>query len=304
MTATPATPSYCSASSLDAVEPLWGTARHAEHWLLIEYPGAWPAKVLKVGVLPEAMMRQLDTLRQAFPGFHALFVRQGHARAARLRAFLIDCREGASSLQRVEFDDYEELAAMDLVGYWQGRQRGTPEPALYLVCTHGTHDKCCAKFGLPVYTTLTARYPDRTWEASHVGGHRFAANVLAFPTGVCYGRVTADSATGIIEGDVRGELDLPHYRGRFSLAPQVQAAEYFLRTRLALPRIDALRLQSDTAVSDERWSVSFRDVNTGLLHNVLVESAAEPLHVLKDCEATESEPVRPFALVDYRIGDE
>jgi hypothetical protein len=28
------------------------------------------------------------------------------------------------------------------------------------------------------------------------------------------------------------------------------------------------------------------------------------LHVLNDCEASASDPVRPFALVDYRVGAE
>lgn len=296
-----ATPAYCSANSRDVAEPLWGTARHTERWLLIEYPAAWPAKVLKPGVLPPAMLGQLDSLRQAFPSFHTLFIRQGHTRAARLRAFLVDCREDVSSLQRLEFDDYEQLASMDLAGYWQGRQQGAPEPALYLVCTHGTHDKCCAKFGLPVYTALTAAHPDRVWEASHLGGHRFAANVICFPTGVCYGRVTPEAALRLIEGDERRELDLSHYRGRFALAPPVQAAEYFLRTRLSLPRLDDLRQDVCTPINDERWSVSFRDTRTGLLHQALVEYA-EPLDVVKDCEAAAPEPVRPFALADYGVG--
>jgi hypothetical protein len=290
------TPAYCSANSRDAEEPLWGTARHAERWLLIEYPTAWPAKVLKAGVLPPAMMQRIEALQQTFPSYHTLFIRQGHTRAGRLRAFLVDCRDGASSIQRVEFDDYEQLASMDLAGYWQGRERGADEPALYLVCTHGTHDKCCAKFGLPVYAALAARHPGRVWEASHLGGHRFAANVICFPTGACYGRVTPDDALDLIARDERGELDLPHYRGRFSLAPPVQAAEYFLRTRLSLPGIADLRPDGCTPIGSDRWSVSFRDTRTGQLHQAEVAYAADPLHVLKDCEAAAAEPVRPFVL--------
>src|SRR6266542_1688476 len=117
-----ATPAYCSANSRDAAEPLWGTARYTERWLLIEYPAAWPAKVLSPGVLPQAMMDQLDSRRRAFPCFHTLFIRHGRTRAGRLRAFLVDCREDISSLQRLEFDDYEQLASMGLAGCWRGRQ--------------------------------------------------------------------------------------------------------------------------------------------------------------------------------------
>jgi hypothetical protein len=295
---------YCSTSSREAGEPLWGTARHAERWLLIENAAAWPAKVLKAGVLPQAMLRQIDSLQQAFPGFQTLFIRQGYARTGRLRAFAVDCREDAASVQRFEFDDYEQLASMDLAGCWNGRTHGAREPALYLVCTHGTHDKCCAKFGLPVHAALAARHPDRVWEASHLGGHRFAANVICFPAGVCYGRVTTDDALRLIEMDARGELELSHYRGRFGLPQPVQAAEYFIRSHASLPRIDDLRHDRFTQIDDDRWSVTFRATRTGLLHHALIEQRAEPLHVLKDCEASAPEPVRAFALVDYRVGDE
>jgi hypothetical protein len=294
---------YCSTISREATEPLWGTARHAERWLLIEYQAAWPAKVLKSGLLPDALMRQLDSLQQAFPGFHTLFVRQGYTRSGPLRAFLIDCREGVASIQRLEFDDYEELASMDLAGYLAGRQHGVSEAALYLVCTHGTHDKCCAKFGLPVHAALSARHPDRVWEASHLGGHRFAANMICFPTGVLYGRVTPEIAPRLIESDARGELDLSHYRGRFALAPPVQAAEYFIRTQLSLPRIADLRQDRCTQIDRDHWSVSFRADGTDLVHQAIVELSGEPLQVLKDCEASALEPVRAFVLADYRIGE-
>lgn len=293
---------YCATLSRDATEPLWGTARHAERWLLIEYQAAWPAKVLKSGLLPNALMRQLDTLQELFPGSHTLFIRQGYTRAGRLRAFLIDCREDASSIQRLEFDDYDELAALDLAAYASGRQHGASEPALYLVCTHGTHDKCCAKFGLPVHAALTAQYGDRVWEASHLGGHRFAANVICFPSGVCYGRVTPEVAPRLIDLDARGELDLSHYRGRFALPPPAQAAEYFLRTSLSLPRLADLRQDRCDQLDSHRWSVSFRAAGTGVAHQVVVELSAEPLQVLKDCEATAPEPVRTFVLADDRRG--
>jgi hypothetical protein len=289
--------------SRDAAEPLWGTAKYAERWLLIEYRGSWPAQVLKSGLLPPSMMAQLDALRRTYPSVHTLFIRQSRASAGRLRAVLIDCRDGVTSQQRVEFETYEELAAMDLPACWEGAKPAVPEPPLYLVCTHGTHDKCCAKFGQPVYNALAARYPDRVWEASHVGGHRFAANVLAFPTGACYGRVTPDTAVTVIEHDARGELDLAHYRGRVALPPNAQAAEYFLRTRLALPRVDALRFDRCTAMANDRWSVTFRATDTGVIHEAVIEQAAEPLSVLKDCEASAPEPVRAFALVDARIGE-
>ena len=59
----------------------------------------------------------------------------------------------------------------------------------YAVCTHGRHDKCCAKFGSRVCRAFRQEVGERAWECSHVGGDRFAGNVVVFPYGIYYGRV-------------------------------------------------------------------------------------------------------------------
>ena len=52
---------------------------------------------------------------------------------------------------------------------------------MWLVCTNGKRDACCARDGLPVARALAALRPDEAWECSHLGGHRFAANVALAP---------------------------------------------------------------------------------------------------------------------------
>ena len=102
-------------------------------------------------------------------------------------------------------------------------------PSLHLVCTNGRHDPCCADFGRPVVRALVeAGHPD-VWECSHVGGDRFAANVVCLPTGIYYGRVEPDGGGLVLPTTACGLLDLDHYRGRSCYAPLVQAAEAFGR---------------------------------------------------------------------------
>ena len=55
---------------------------------------------------------------------------------------------------------------------------------LVLVCTNGRHDPCCATFGRPLARVLReGAQRDDVWECSHIGGDRFAANIVILPEG-------------------------------------------------------------------------------------------------------------------------
>ena len=105
---------------------------------------------------------------------------------------------------------------------------GDPGPAgLALVCTNGRHDPCCADLARPVVRALVAAGVPDVWESSHVGGDRFAANVVSLPDGVYYGRVEPDDAPALLAAHRAGTIDLAHYRGRSHLPPLVQAADLY-----------------------------------------------------------------------------
>ncbi|MBN2471611.1 MAG: sucrase ferredoxin [Anaerolineae bacterium] len=98
-----------------------------------------------------------------------------------------------------------------------------------LVCTHGSVDAACGKFGYPLYRTLRDNCANerlRVWRVSHFGGHVFAPTLLDMPTGHCWAYVQTEQAAQIArrEGDV-GALR-GHYRGWAGLgAGFLQAAE-------------------------------------------------------------------------------
>jgi len=98
-----------------------------------------------------------------------------------------------------------------------------------LVCTHGTVDAACAKFGFPLYRHLRDTHASdhlRVWRVSHFGGHVFAPTMMDMPTGHFWAYVEEAQATQIVrrEGAV---ADLrSHYRGWAGLANGfLQAAE-------------------------------------------------------------------------------
>lgn len=92
------------------------------------------------------------------------------------------------------------------------------------MCTHGRHDTCCAVRGRPVAAALAARWPAQTWECSHVGGDRFAANLVVLPDGAYYGDVEPGEAVDVVEAHLRGAMSVRHLRGLSTQPPVVQAA--------------------------------------------------------------------------------
>jgi hypothetical protein len=112
-----------------------------------------------------------------------------------------------------------------------------PEGRVFLVCRNGARDPCCALYGAAVSHALG----DRAVDCTHLGGHRFAANVLVLPDNLMFGRLRAESAASLAAELDAGTLPLEHLRGRCDLAPEQQAAEILLRRELGIERLAGLR---------------------------------------------------------------
>lgn len=146
----------------------------------------------------------------------------------------------------LELDSAEDLLDVDLSPLTEGRS--IPEAVdrnepLFLVCTHGRHDQCCSIRGNQVSRIACAQQDVDAWECSHIGGDRFAANLVCFPHGLYYGRVGSHQVIELMRGYAGGSLSLEHFRGRCCHTFPVQAAEYFLRRETSLTEIDALVLK-------------------------------------------------------------
>ena len=218
----------CSVLSSSLGEPLHATAPYARSWLLIEEPAAWGRKAVR-----DAGFGELEARAKAAD------VRVGLVRRVRRRptqgprrVFFAHCSQPK---QFVEVLVDPDLDALDLDGPADGER--LPEP-LYLVCTNGRRDLCCGRAGADVARALDRELGERVWETTHVGGHRFAANLVALPHGLVFGRLDAASAARVFAAHEQGQIVLEHFRGRTSLRPAQQAEEHFVREHTGLTRID------------------------------------------------------------------
>jgi hypothetical protein len=173
-----------------------------------------------------------------------------------------------------------------LTAPWDGSV-GEPAPGpTYLVCTHGGRDACCALRGRPLARALPA--PADVWECSHLGGDRFAANVLVLPHGFYYGQVPGDGAE-LVAAHSRGRVALPWLRGRAGVPIPGQAAQHFARGELGLLDVDALPVVAVTqhtpaGASVERWTVTLAGPDGDVVTSV--ESRPSAVAAPLTCHAT------------------
>ena len=230
----------CSAEALARDEPLYATASLVSAWLLIEQPGAWGPDALTESQLPTEIATELE---RSVADVRILLIRN-RSRSGDPVCFKVHSggRDVTPSIVSVAMADPSALLDVDLESLAQGDTGpGTAvDHPIYLVCTHGRHDICCADKGRPFYRAMSAIRPEWTWEASHIGGDRFAGNLLVLPRGDYFGRLEPEDAESLAVGYEANRLDLAHYRGR-SIRPRlVQAAEHFLRNSEDLSGFDDL----------------------------------------------------------------
>lgn len=263
----------CAAESFGRGEPLTATASRVTRWLLVEQPGPWGREALIESRLEDRIAHTLRS-RARRHGVRVVLIRRPGREAEpppHRAAYLV--RTGATErwIRRYDVREPDELIDIDLTlqdAPAPGSQLESTE--VRLVCTNGRHDPCCADFGRPVVRALHAQRVSDVWESSHVGGDRFAANLVILPSGVYYGRVEPDAATELIAAHGRGVLDLDHYRGRSCYQPITQAGEIFIRRELDERGVDALSHVS-TERDGDTATVRFRraqDRFTAVVHRV------------------------------------
>jgi len=282
----------CAVASQERAEPVAGTATHVRTWLLLEHVGPWGTTALLDARLPDGLGQELRRRAREHRA-KILLIRRYSSQPDSphgLRVFAAYADPVAPRLESGLVADPREVLDLDLGALRAGGTTGLA-PAdgdIYCVCTNGRHDACCAEFGRPVAAALSAEHPAETWEVSHVGGDRFAGNMVLLPHGLYYGRLDPESALEAVTAHRAGELHLDRLRGRSSFPMAVQAAEIALRRKLGLLGIADVRLR-EVSADGELTRAVFDAGTTGYAVSVRTtrpDAAADRL----TCKAARPEP--------------
>ena len=227
------TKAYCNVMAMEkGLDPI-GYARTFDTCFALELPLPWVHSIIKDQPNIPDELRQLGQLYAQLPPEERLRVRpmfivpdEAYSQAGYRRLLHYTRPNGAFSAFTKSEYLVPESEVDPLLWALQQSPEKLPQFDAYrvndsdvrdlMICTHGTVDVACAKFGFPVYQHLRQNVANeqlRVWRVSHFGGHIFAPTVLDMPTGHYWAYMDGELGQQVAErrGDatpLRG-----HYRG-------------------------------------------------------------------------------------------
>jgi hypothetical protein len=275
-------PMRCSALAEELNEPMIGTVDQRTRWLLVEDRSAWGHDAV-ADVLGAELAATLKAR-----GVRALLIRRREgdpAADAVRRAILVDTATGEMAVRAI--DELADLALEEITDVPLATFGARMTDPIFLVCTNGKRDACCALRGRMLTAALAADHGERTWECTHLGGHRFAAHLVCLPDGIVYGRVTAADGPRLANAYLERRLEPTHLRGRSAWPAPAQVAERALRLRLGLDGLDDVKLLR-AAVDADRAAIRLGTMTGAEQEFELVREAADPPRPIS-CRADELE---------------
>ena len=217
---------FCSAASRLFKEAIHGTASHYHGLLLLEYNQPFPA-ALNQSFFDQVVLRQLQVLAKELKA-KLVLIRNAASTHDQINFIYADFLNARYTQHKIAQDDLSKTQFRNLivdVPRWEAKP-------MFLVCTNGKKDKCCAKFGYPIYKFLEANTNATVYECTHIGGDRFAANVVYLPYGIYYGHLQIEDVEPMLRACNNKQILFENYRGLSKFNFMQQAAECFLRSHL------------------------------------------------------------------------
>lgn len=238
----------CSLVSEANGEDPTGSATPFERCLMLEVKVPWERDVATSGLFPEGLREIIEDARARglLDKFTAIMHDPEYSRAGHSR--FLHFRRPPGPFARYEKDDFlvpdaelvpaleALLAGPDELAHFERYRQETWGVREIMVCTHGSRDACCGKFGFPLYLTLRHRFAKpgtvRVWRSSHIGGHRFAPTLMDLPEGRYWGRLEPEALDELVLRRGPASDLAPFYRGWAGLGTKFeQVAEREILTR-------------------------------------------------------------------------
>ncbi|WGV23270.1 sucrase ferredoxin [Halotia branconii] len=316
---------FCSDYARKVGEDVIGSAINYQTYILIECPPPWMSEAFNSKWIPKNLQILVEEVNRAKLPIRFLLIANDLSHKSDHTTLLIYQRQTGLShgyrQQEFQVPNIEQVAEV-IKKYLRGKtpkyEIATSKTRDILVCTHGSYDQCCARYGNPFYFYAKAAISDlhldniRVWQSSHFGGHRFAPTAIDLPEGRYYGLLEQESFRSILTrtGDIQCFNKI--YRGWGILPPAIQILERELILKngwnwfnyQVAGKIIEQSLDNNTILGE----LTFED-KAGSLYTYqakLVKDETKTLQVKSSCKATKKSvfvkyAVDSFWLVSHKI---
>ena len=230
--------SLCSVFSQNNGEDPGGTAPSWSRCLILELPRPWASEIRETKHFPDLVLKTLNEEESNGNSvkLHCVAPDTEYSIQGKSRVMLFS-RPEFPSHKFSEFlkEDYllptemvEELvnallSSREKLSKFANFIQDTSGVREILVCTHAKYDRCCGKFGYSAFEVLRNEYASgknnslRIWQASHLGGHRFAPNIIDLPQGLNWARMGHEELDILVNRNTPPSQIKTNYRGRLGL---------------------------------------------------------------------------------------
>ncbi|BAT52563.1 hypothetical protein NOS3756_15030 [Nostoc sp. NIES-3756] len=229
---------FCTDNTRQIGEDIIGSATDYQTYILVECPQPWLANAFSSRWVPNNLQVLVEEVAKAKLPVRFLLIANDFTHKADYTTLLIyQKQEGLSRgyiKHEFKLSQIEQVA--DIAKKWLQGEKPNSEIATnitrdILVCTHGSYDKCCARYGNSFYFHANNNISQlelkniRIWQSTHIGGHRFAPTAIDLPEGRYYGLLDQDTFQSILTrtGDIQNLKKV--YRGWGILPPAIQVLE-------------------------------------------------------------------------------
>ena len=236
---------FCADHSREIQEDVIGSATNHQTYILVECPTPWVSEAFNSKWVPDNLRILVADVKRAKLSIHFLLIANDETHREEQTTLLIYQQEKGLSngyrKQEFKLPNIEQVAGVVrkwLTGVSVDDEIASNTTRDILVCTHGSHDQCCAKYGNPFYFHAQNTIFDlqlnhlRIWRSSHFGGHRFAPTAIDFPQGRYYGVLDQDTFKSILTQTGNIECLNKVYRGWGILPNPLQILERELMLHL------------------------------------------------------------------------
>jgi hypothetical protein len=308
---------FCADDTRQQGEEIIGSATDYQTYILVECPLPWISNAFSSKWIPHNLQMLVEETTKAKLPVRFLLIANDLTHKVEHTTLLIYQKQAGlgSGYIKHEFklSNIEQVASVVKKWLWGKTPDTEIEPSMnrdILICTHGSYDKCCARYGNPFYFYATDTITNlnlqnvRVWRSSHFGGHRFAPTAIDLPEARYYGRLDDNSFQIILTrtGDIQNLKQV--YRGWGILHPALQVLERDLMLSQGwnwfnykvAGKILEQSLDNNTILGELTFATRSNSVYT--YQAKLIKDHSKTIKVKSSCNATQSSLIVKYAVAD------